>query len=72
LPRGEVFVRDGHDTVTFVACDDFDPSRSTGDVPVTFWSGFLLAEKPVCLPLDVWTDGRSEPRRAEVVLGRPC
>jgi hypothetical protein len=72
LPQGEVLVRDGHTTVTFLACDDSDPSRSTGDVPVTFWSGFLLADKPVCLPLDVWTDGGREPRRVEVVLGRAC
>jgi hypothetical protein len=72
LPQGEVLVRDGHDTVTFVACDDSDPSRSTGNVPVTFWSGFLLANAPVCLPLDVWADGAREPRRVEVELGRPC
>jgi hypothetical protein len=71
-PQGEVLVRDGHDTVTFVACDDFNPSRSTGDVAVTFWSGFLLANEPVCLPLDVWADGASRPRRVEVELGDDC
>jgi hypothetical protein len=72
LPQGEVLVRDGHDTVTFVACDDSNPSRSTGDVAVTFWSGFLLANEPVCLPLDVWSDGASTPRRVEVELGDDC
>ena len=72
LPQGEVFVRDGHDTVTFLACDDSDPSRSTGDVAVTFWSGFLLANEPVCLPLDIWADGASRPRRVEVALGNDC
>ena len=72
LPQGEVLVRDGHDTVTFVACDHSDPSRSTGDVAVTFWSGFLLANEPVCLPLDVWADGASAPRRVEVELGDDC
>jgi hypothetical protein len=72
LPQGEVLVRDGHDTVTFVACDDSDPSRSTADVPVTFWSGFLLADEPLCLPLDVWTDGANEPRRIEIELGAGC
>jgi hypothetical protein len=72
LPPGEVLVRDGHDTVTFVACDDSNPSRSTGDVAVTFWSGFLLANEPVCLPLDVWADGASRPRRVEVELGDDC
>jgi len=71
LPQGEVFVRDGHDTVTFVSCTDGD-SRSSGDVAVTFWSGFLLANEPVCLPLDVWADSASTPRRVEVELGRAC
>ncbi|MGH3041671.1 MAG: hypothetical protein ACRDNG_08040 [Gaiellaceae bacterium] len=64
--------RDEYGTVTFAAYDDSNPSRSTGDVPVTFWSGFLLADEQVCLPLDVWTDAASEPRRVEIELGRPC
>jgi hypothetical protein len=58
--------------VTFVACDDSNPSRSTGDVAATFWSGFLLANEPVWLPLDVWADGASPPRRVEVELGDDC
>jgi predicted small lipoprotein YifL len=64
LPQGEITVADGHERVTFTACDD-------GGDP-TFWSGFLLASEPACVPLDVFVDDEATARRAEVELGRAC
>jgi len=72
LPQGEIGHEDGHATVTFVACTAGEPSGSTANGPVTFWSGFLLARKPACVPLDVYVDDEAQPRRVEVELGRPC
>jgi hypothetical protein len=64
LPQGEITVADGHERVTFSACDD--------EAGPTFWSGFIVASKPTCVPLDVYVDGEGSPRRAEVELGRAC
>jgi len=72
LPQGEIGVRDGHATVTFVACTAEEPSGSIADGPATFWSGFVLARRPACVPLDVYVDDEPAPRRAEIELGRPC
>jgi hypothetical protein len=72
LPQGEVTRRDGHARVTFVACrpDQRSGSRADG-LAVTFWSGSLLADTPLCVPLDVWVD--DEPRRrVSIALGRRC
>jgi hypothetical protein len=72
LPQGEVTRRDGHDKVTFVACrpDEDSGSRADGR-PVTFWSGFVLIDTPLCLPLDVYADDRPR-RRVALALGRRC
>jgi hypothetical protein len=32
--------------------------------PVTFWSGFVLASRPGCVPLRVWIDRERAPRHA--------
>jgi len=63
LPQGEVRVRDGYRSVTFVACRAGRP---------TFWSGFVLAREPVCVPLRVFVDGARPPERAEISLGENC
>jgi hypothetical protein len=72
LPQGEVDFRDGHDTVTFFACGSETASGSSADGPVTFWSGFVLAREPSCVPLDVYVDDKPARRRVELELGRPC
>jgi hypothetical protein len=75
LPQGsleETRFHDGHDTVTFLACGPDEPSGSNADGPVTFWSGFVLVRKPSCVPLDVYVDDESAPRRVEIELGAPC
>lgn len=73
LPQGrDLLAADGHDTVTFVACRAGQTSGSTADGPVTFWSGFVLADRPSCVPLDVFIDDRPSPRRAWLSLGRHC
>lgn len=73
LPQGELRVADGHRVVTFVACKPSIDSGSDADgAPVTFWSGFLLADTPQCVRLRVWVDRERAPRRAAVPLGRRC
>ena len=73
LPQGRnLRVRDGHDTVTFVACRDDQPSGSTADGPVTFWPGGILADRPTCVPLDVYVDDQPSPLHIEVSLGVRC
>jgi hypothetical protein len=73
LPQGrELTVRDGHRVVTFRACT---PGRALSDAdgrPVTFWSGFVLARRPHCVPLRVWVGAETTPRHARIPLGRRC
>lgn len=74
LPQGRsLTVRDGYQTETFIACRADEPTSSTAGAgePVTFWSGFVLAARPVCVPLDVAVDERPA-RRVEISMGRPC
>jgi hypothetical protein len=82
LPQGEIRLRDTHQTVTFVACQAGRPSRryrpggpsgSYADgVSVTFWSGFVLARTPSCVPLHIYVDDEPSPRRVGLSLGRRC
>jgi hypothetical protein len=73
LPEGETTLRDTYQTVTFVACRPGRPSGSyTDGVSVTFWSGFVLASDPSCVPLDVYVDDEPSPRRVGLSLGRRC
>ncbi|MBA2637947.1 MAG: hypothetical protein H0U79_06980, partial [Solirubrobacterales bacterium] len=70
LPQGEVRLRDAHAIVTFESCSA-KRSLSSANGPVTFWSGFVLARNPICVPLDVYVDDQA-PRRAWLSLGRRC
>jgi hypothetical protein len=73
LPKGHVQVDDGHDSITFEACPEGEPNPSHADGPVTFWSGFVLTRSPDCVPLDVYVDHESAPRRAAIAVGpHPC
>jgi hypothetical protein len=72
LPQGEVHLRDAHRVVTSIACKRDSGSTADG-LPVTFWSGFVLARSPRCVPLLVWIDGGRAPRRAVIHFGvRRC
>jgi hypothetical protein len=65
-------VRDGRRAITFRACDaDQAQSQADGD-PVTFWSGFVVVSKPMCVHLKVWVDREPVARRATIALGRAC
>ena len=76
LPQGEVELRDAAHTMTFVACEPGSPTRgwqaegpsaSRADgAAVTFWSGFVVARRPGCVPLDVYVDAERSPRRAAI------
>jgi hypothetical protein len=82
LPQGKARLRDAYQTVTFVACRPGrasrryrpdGPSGSYADgVAVTFWSGFVLARRPTCVPLEIYVDDEPAPRRAGLPLGRRC
>lgn len=74
LPQGEMRLRDAHRIVTFVACPRGEPSGSSADgQSVTFWSGGILSTSARCVPVQVWVDGASEPRRVVIHLGtRNC
>ena len=74
LPQGDVHLRDAHRIVSFVACARGELSGSTGGGdPVTFWSGFVLASSPRCVPLRVWVDVERRPRLVGLRLGvRRC
>jgi hypothetical protein len=63
--------RDRQHTISFTACSR-RRSGSRADGPVTFWSGFVLTSAPLCVPLDVYVDGATTPRRAHIALGRRC
>lgn len=74
LPQGEVRLRDAHRAVAFRACRRGRPSGSSVDGrAVTFWSGFVLAREPACLPLYAWIDDEPRPRRLVLGMGvRRC
>src|SRR4051794_19804771 len=69
---GDRTVAHGHRVVTFRSCGKGRAGSDAGGRPVTFWSGFVLADGPHCLRLRVWVDGASRPRVAKIPLGRPC
>jgi hypothetical protein len=83
LPQGrQLRVRDTYRSVTFAACrpgkaprhySPDGPSGSYADkVAVTFWSGFVLARRPACIPLEVYVDEAATPVRVGLPLGRSC
>lgn len=71
-PAGERRVADGDRAVDFRACSSERAGSSYGGRAATFWSGFILASKPRCVHLRIWTDGARTPRHARVALGRRC
>jgi hypothetical protein len=70
LPQGEITLERAHPRVTFIACTE--RSGSSADIPVTFWSGGVVANAPHCVPLDVFVDGDAAPRRVFIALGVRC
>jgi hypothetical protein len=70
LPQGEITLERAHPRVTFIACGEGSGSSAEG--PVTFWSGALVADEPLCVPLDVFVDGEVVPRRVFIALGVRC
>lgn len=65
-------VDDGRRKITFTACKGTRAlSRADGE-RATFWSGFVVVAKPMCVPLSVWIDRETAPRRARIALGRRC
>ncbi len=72
LPQGEVHLRDAHRVVTFISCRSGRSASTSDGLPVTFWSGSVLARSPRCVPLLVWVDDQPL-RRTVVHLGvRNC
>jgi hypothetical protein len=73
-PQGRPSLRGAHRVVSFIACLRAEDARSRTDgQPVTFWSGFVLARSPRCVPLRIWVDAEPSPRRAVIRLGvRRC
>ncbi len=65
-------VRDGRRAIAFRACSARRARSDADGDPVTFWSGFVLVSKPMCLRLKVWIDTDPVPRRARIALGRRC
>jgi hypothetical protein len=74
LPQGEVRHGDAHRAVAFRACGfDRRSGSSIDGLAVTFWSGFVLARKPACIPLYAWIDDEPVPRRIVLRMGvRRC
>jgi hypothetical protein len=74
LPQGEVRLRDAAHTMTFIACPPGRRSGSQADgEPVTFWSGFVVASRPGCVPLEIQVDDEPTSRRAVIDMrGGAC
>jgi hypothetical protein len=64
--------RVGHRVMTFRSCDREHADSKADGRPVTFWSGFVEASRPGCVPLRVWVDRERTPRRARIELGARC
>lgn len=65
-------VRDGRRAITFRACSARRALSDADGEPVTFWSGFVVVSKPMCLRVTAWVDAQPMPRRARIALGRHC
>jgi hypothetical protein len=68
----ETRVADGHRVVTFRACSASKSQSRADGLPVTFWSGFVVVSKPMCVRLKIWIDREVAPRRERIALGRRC
>ena len=65
-------VADGRSAITFRSCTAAKAQSDADGEPVTFWSGFVLVSKPMCVRLKVWVDDVAQPRRERIALGRRC
>ena len=65
-------VGDGRRAITFRACSARRARSNADGAPVTFWSGFVVVSRPMCVRLTVWVDAEVAPRRARIPLGRLC
>lgn len=68
----ETRVGDGRRVVTFRACTAPKAQSDADGEPVTFWSGFVVVSRPMCVRLKVWIDDLPRPRRSRIALGRRC
>jgi hypothetical protein len=69
----ELTPKDGHRVVTFRPCSAEQAWSRAGEKPVTFWSGFMLTDTFVCMPIDVWVDDEPKPRQITLGMGvRDC
>jgi hypothetical protein len=68
----ETRVSDGRRVVTFRSCSARRAGSDADGDPVTFWSGFVVVSKPMCVRLRVWIDAEATPRRERIALGRRC
>ena len=70
LPHGGLGHRYTRRVVTFRACEAGDRRREHAtDWPVSGWVGFLLGRGPTCVPINVWVDNESAPRRVVIRFG---
>lgn len=70
FPDGALGLRDGYTAMTFTACARGKrPDSSAGARQVTFWSGFVLADGPRCVPLRIRVDGERVTRLHTLRLG---
>jgi len=67
----ETRVADGDGAVTFRSCGRRRAESDADGDPVTFWSGFVLVARPMCVRLTVRT-GSDRARRAAIPLGLRC
>jgi|SRR5215212_6632045 hypothetical protein len=58
--------------ITFRACSAKNSQSNADGRPVTFWSGFVRVDEPMCVRLRIWIDGRTQPQRRRIALGRRC
>jgi len=65
-------VSDGRRKITFIACKGTRALSRTDGERATFWSGFVVVARPMCVPLRVWIDREARPRHARIALGRGC
>jgi hypothetical protein len=65
-------VADGVPAVRFEACAPNEPAFSyRGTVePWTAFNGGFLVSRPLCLPIEVWVDGRRAPTRKLLSFGK--
>lgn len=68
----ETRVRDGRRAITFRACSARRAASDADGEPVTFWSGFVVVSKPMCVRFKAWIDEEPTPRRSRIALGRRC